>query len=150
MRLFILILLVGALSFIQVLGFSVFGVKPNLALAVVVAVSFFIVNGQWSIIKGFLLVVLAALILKFSPGFTPEILVFALTGVGALIIKNYLPWRNFLNNLFLVVAGTFIFYLILSPNLILSAIFAKELFLNIVAGISIFAFLSFLRQNEII
>ncbi|MDP3014856.1 MAG: hypothetical protein Q8N28_00305 [bacterium] len=146
MKLFSLILLVGLLTFFQVLGFSVFGVKPNLALAVVVAASFFIAS-FW---EGFLLVVLAVLILKFSPGFAPEILVFALIGVGALIVKNYLPWRNFLNNLFLVVAGTFIFYLILSPNLILSAIFAKELFLNLVAGISIFALLSFSWQNKLI
>ncbi len=137
MKLFTLVLLVGLLTFFQVLGFSVFGVKPNLALAVVIAASFFIAS-FW---EGFLLVALAALILKFSPGFTPEILVFVLIGVSALIVKNYLPWRNFLNNLFLVVAGTFIFYLILSPNLILSAIFAKELFLNLIAGISIFAFL---------
>lgn len=146
MRLFSLILLVGLLTFFQVLGFSVFGVKPNLALAVVIASSFFIAS-FW---EGFLLVALAVLILKFSPGFTPEILVFALIGVGALIFKNYLPWRNFLNNLFLVIAGTFVFYLILSPNLILSAIFAKELFLNLIAGISIFAFLSLVRQNKII
>lgn len=137
MRLLFLILLVGLLTFFQVFGFSVFGVEPNLALAVVVASSFFIAS-FW---EGFLLVALAALILKFSPGFAMEILVFALVGVGALIVKNYLPWRNFLNNLFLVVAGTFVFYLILSPNLILSAIFAKELFLNLVAGISIFALL---------
>ncbi|MEK7168342.1 MAG: hypothetical protein AAB707_01355, partial [Patescibacteria group bacterium] len=135
MKFFTLILLVGLLTFFQVLGFSVFGVKPNLALAVVIAASFFIAS-FW---EGFLLVVLAALILKFSPGFAMEILVFALIGTGAIIIKNYLPWRNFLNNLFLVAAGTFVFYLILSPDLILSAIFAKELFLNLVAGISIFA-----------
>lgn len=144
MRLFSLILLVGLLTFFQVLGFSVFGVKPNLALAVAVASSFFIAS-FW---EGFLLVALAVLILKFSPGFTPEILVFALIGVGAIIFKNYLPWRNFLNNLFLVVAGTFVFYLILSPNLILSAIFAKELFLNFIAGILIFALLSFSWQNK--
>ena len=146
MKFFTLILLVGLLTFFQVLGFSVFGVKPNLALAVVIAASFFIAS-FW---EGFLLVALAALILKFSPGFTAEILVFALIGVGALIVKNYFPWRNFLNNLFLVVAGTFIFYLILSPDLILSAIFAKELFLNLVAGISIFALLSIMRQNKIV
>lgn len=144
MRLFSLILLVGLLTFFQVLGFSVFGVKPNLALAVAVASSFFIAS-FW---EGFLLVALAVLILKFSPGFTPEILVFALIGVGAIIFKNYLPWRNFLNNLFLVVAGTFVFYLILSPNLILSVIFAKELFSNLIAGISIFALLSFSWQNK--
>lgn len=144
MKLPSLILLVGLLTFFQVFGFSVFGIKPNLALAVAIASSFFIAS-FWD---GFLLIALAALILKFSPGFAPEIFVFVFIGAGALIVKNYLPWRNFLNNVFLVVVGTFIFYLILSPGLILSAIFAKELFLNLVAGISIFALLSFSWQNK--
>ena len=147
MRLPFLVLLVGLSTFVQSWwGFSIFGVKPNLALSSVISVSFFIVS-LW---EGFLLAALAILILKFSSGFAPEISVFSLIGVGAIIFKNYLPWRNFLNNLFLVAAATFIFYLILSPNLILSAIFAKELFLNLIAGILIFAFLSLVRQNKII
>ena len=143
MKFFTLILLVGLLIFFQVLGFSVFGVKPNLALATIIAISFFVAN----IWEGFLLVTLVALILKFTPGFAKEILVFTLLGIGAIFIKNYLPWQNFLSNLFLIAVATFIFYLSLTPKFILSAIFAKELFLNIIAGILVFALLSFLRQN---
>ncbi len=147
MKLFLLIILVSLLIFIQTFfGFSVFGVKPNLALIVVVATFFFIV-GIW---EGFLLAALAVLILKFSPVVGTEILIFSLIVVGALIIKNYLPWRNFLNFLFLIVAGTLLFYLFLSPKLIVSFLFTKELFLNVFFGILTFAFLSFLRQNKLL
>jgi len=143
-RTLLFILLVGALSFLQAFGFSVFGVKPNLALAVLIAISFFIAN-LW---EGFLLVLLAALILKFAPGFEKGILTFSLIAAAGLIVKKYLPWRYFLSNLILIGIGTFIFYLFLNPNLIISVIFLKEIVLNLVAGIIIFAFLSFLWENK--
>ena len=142
-RFFILILLVGLLTISQSFGFSVFDIKPNLALIAIVAALFF--TDFW---QGILLIVFAALILKFGPGLENEILVFSLIGIGANFVKKYLPWQNFLNNLFLIGVATFIFYLILSLNLIWSVIFAKELFLNFAAGILIFAFLSFLWKNK--
>ncbi len=150
MKLFFLILLVGLLTLFQVLDFSIFGVKPNLAMVAAIIVSFFIVNSQWLVVRGFLPVVLAALILKFSPGFESEILVFTLIGAGALIVKKYLPYQNFLNSALLIIVATVVFYLVLAHNMILSVIFAKELFLNLVAGVLIFAFLSLMRQNKII
>jgi len=107
MRLLSLVLLICLLSFIQSLGFSIFGVKLNLALAAVIAASFFVAN-LW---EGLLLVVLAALILKFAPGFESEILIFSLIGAGAILIKKYLPWHYFFSNLILIILGTFIFYL---------------------------------------
>jgi len=144
LRLFSLILLVGTLSFAQALGFSVFGIKPNLALIAVIA-GFFFISSFW---EGFLLTAIAALILKFSPVFEPEILIFSLIGVGALIVKNYLPWRNFLNSLFLIGLAVFTFYLFLAPKLIYSFIFLKELVLSLILGTLLFALLSFLRQNK--
>ncbi len=145
MRLLSLVLLICLLSFIQSLGFSIFGVKLNLALAAVIAASFFVAN-LW---EGLLLVVLAALILKFAPGFESEILIFSLIGAGAILIKKYLPWHYFFSNLILIILGTFIFYLFLAANLILTTIFLKELVLNLIAGTLIFALLNFLWQNKI-
>lgn len=142
------LLLTGFLTLLQSFGFSVFGIKPNLALVSVITASFFIVNGQWSEIKGFLLVALAALILKFAPGFRNEILTFSLIGLGAILVKKYLPWHSFFNNLILLAFGTLIFYLFLAPNLILSSIFLKEVILNLILGMLIFAFLNFLWQNK--
>lgn len=147
LKFFFLAVIVSLSVFIQSWwGISVFGVKPNFALAAVIASSFFI----FSFWEGFLLVALAALILKFSPGFAAEISIFSLIGAGAIIIKNYFPWQHFLSNLFLITAATLVFYLILAPNLILSEIFAKELFLNVVLGGSIFALLSFMKQNKLV
>lgn len=140
----ILFLSVGLLSFLQSFGFSIFGVKPNLALVAVIAASFFVAN-FW---QGLLLIALAGLILKFAPGFEKEIMIFSLIGAGAVIIKNRLPWHQFLSNLTLIALGILIFYVILAPNLILSPIFLKELFLNLILGILIFAFFSFLWQNK--
>ncbi len=144
MRLLSLILLVGLLSLIQSFGFSIFGIKPNLSLVSVITASFFVAN-FW---QGILLVALAALILKFAPGFGSEILIFSLIGVGAVLVKKYLPWHYFFGNLILIALGTLIFYLFLAPNLILSYIFLKEAVLNLILGMSIFAFLNFLWQNK--
>ncbi len=143
-RLLLLILLIGLLSFCQAFGFLIFDVKPNLALVAVITASFFVAN----IWEEILLVALAALILKFAPGLEREILFFSLIGVAAAIIKNYLPWRYLLSNLVLIALATLIFYLLLAPNLILSSIFLKELLLNITVGIIAFAFLSVVWQNK--
>jgi hypothetical protein len=139
MKLFFLILIIGLAAFLQSFGFSILGVKPDLALAAVITASFFIEN----ILQGFLLVALAALILKFSPGFEPEIAVLSLIGVVAVIVKKYLPWHYFFGNLILIAGGTLVFYAFLAPNLIISFIFLEELVLNLAAGSIIFAFLSF-------
>lgn len=144
LKLFILALLIILLTGLQSFGFFVFSIKPNLALVSVIAASFFVAN-LW---EGFLLVVLAALILKFAPGFEREILIFSLIGAGAILVKKYLPWHYFFSNLILIILGTFIFYLFLAANLILTTIFLKELVLNLIAGTLIFALLNFLWQNR--
>jgi len=144
-RFFILLFLVILLSGLQVFGFSIFGIRPNLALAIIITASFFVEN----IWQGFLLVVLMTLILKFSPGFESEILALSLIGVGAVLIKKYLPWHYFFSNLILVGLGTLIFYVILASSLITSVIFFEELAFNIIAGMIIFAFLSLLWDNKL-
>jgi len=140
----VLLFLVILLSGLQVFSFSVFGIKPNLALAVVISASFFV----GSIWQGFLLVALAALILKFAPGFEKEILVLSLIGAGAVLIKKRLPWHYFFSNLILIGLGTSIFYVILASNLIASIIFFEELAFNMAVGMIIFAFLSLLWDNK--
>jgi len=149
LKLFLTVLLVGLLSFLQAFGFSIFGVKPNLALVSVITALFFIVNSQWSIVNGFLLAALAALILKFGPGFEIEILVFSLICLAAIFIKKYLPWHYFISNLILIIFGTFIFYFFLAAKLIPTFIFLEELILNLIIGILLFTILNFLWQNKI-
>jgi len=144
LKLFFLILAVGSLTFCQALGFSILSIKPNIALVAIITVSFFATN-LWHRI---FLVLLSAMILKFAPGFEKEILIFSLIGAAMVISRDYLPWHHFLNNLFLVAVGTLVFYLLLAPNLILSAVFLAELFLNLVFGVLIFALLKYLWQNK--
>ena len=144
LKVLFLILIVGLLTFWQTSGFSILDIKPNLALVAIIAASFFIDN-LW---QGIFLVVLSALILKFVPGFEKEILIFSLIGVGAVLIKNRLPWRQFLANIFLVSLGTLIFYLFLAPRLIISVIFWEELVLNLIFGALIFALMSFLWHTK--
>lgn len=143
LKLSVFIFLIGLLSFLQAFGFSIFDIKPNLALVGIIAASFFIAN----IYEGLLLTALAALILKFAPGFEKEILLFFLIGIGIIIIRNYLPWHNFLNVFILIISSTIIFYLI-APNLIFTMIFLKELIMNLFFGFLIFAFLNYLCQNR--
>ncbi|MEE8131541.1 MAG: hypothetical protein V3T98_00620 [Candidatus Paceibacterota bacterium] len=138
-RLFIFILLVSLLVFLQVLDFSIFGVKPNLAMVAIIVAAFFVAD----IWEGFLLVAIAALILKFSPGFSGEILIFSLITAVAIIVKKYLPWRSIINILFLIITATLLFYVFSAPGLIVSTIFLKEIIYNIIVGFFIFAALNY-------
>lgn len=143
-RLFFLILLVSLLALLQSLGFSLLGIQPNLALFTVIAASFFVED----LLEGLLLVALSALILKFSPDFGKEILLFSLIGAASVIARKYLPWRHFIVNLILIAAGTLTFYLFLAPNFILGGTFLKELILNLSFGALFFALFSALWQNK--
>lgn len=134
----ILFFIVICFSFLQTVDFSVFGVKPNFALAAIIVASFFI-SDIW---ESLLLAAIAALILKFSPGFNNEILIFFLIVVVAIIIKKYLPWRSTINLIFLIAATTLLFYVFSAPALIISILFLKELLYNIIAGFIIFAVLN--------
>ncbi len=144
MKFFSLVLSVGILSLIQSYSFSVFGVVPNLALAAVVAASFFVAN----FFEGFFLVLFASLILKFGSGFETGILTFALIGAAIVIAAKFIPWRYFAGNSIAIIIAVSLFYAFLNPGLILSLVFIKELFLDAVISSLIFAFLYFLWQDK--
>ncbi|MFH1346908.1 MAG: hypothetical protein ABIH10_01515 [Spirochaetota bacterium] len=144
MKFFSLVLSVGILSFIQSCGFSVFGVVPNLALVAVVVSSFFVAN----FFEGFFLVLFASLILKFGLGLETGILTFAFIGAAVVVTAKFIPWRYFVGNLVAVIVAVLLFYAVLNPGLILSSVFIKELFLDIIVSSVIFAFLYFLWQDK--
>lgn len=144
LKLFFLIILVGSLALLQAWDFTILGVKPNFALPAVVAASFFVAN----IWESFLLVALSVFILKFAPGFESEIVLLGFIEFASVAGSKYLPWHNFLNNLFLVVAGTLIFYALLGKELLVSIVLLKELLSNIAVGTIIFALLTNLWENN--
>ncbi len=144
LKLLFTVLIAGLLASVQSMGFSLLNVKPNLALLAVIAASFFIDN----LFESLLLVALSAIILKFSPVFENEIIAISLIGAFLVIIQKYLPWRHFVGNLALITLGTFLFYAILAPNLIISTIFLKEIIINLALGMLVFALFSALWQNK--
>ncbi|MBI5079430.1 hypothetical protein HZB06_02045 [Candidatus Wolfebacteria bacterium] len=145
MRLGFLVLAVCLLSLIQAFNFSIIGVKPDLALVAVVSASFFVAD-VW---QGLFLAALASLVLKFSPGFEKEILFFSVTAAASVVLGKYLPARHFIGNVFLIAAATFVLYLLAAADLIVSFVFLKELFLNVIFGILMFETFSFLWQDVI-
>ncbi len=145
MRLIFFILAVCLFSFIQAFGFSIFGVKPDLALVAVISASFFVVD-VW---QGLVLAALASLVLKFSPGFEKEILFFFASAAVSVVLSGRLPARHFIGNVFLIAAATFVMYLLSAADLIFSYVFLKELSLNVVFGILMFETFSFLWQDVI-
>ena len=144
LKFFLLILFIILLTFFQAQGISIFSIKPNLALLTLAVAAFFI-SSIW---EGLLFISLAALILKFSPVFEKEILFFWLIGAAIVIAQKYLPWHNLYGLAFFVGFGTFAFYFLTAPSLIISTIFAGELVLNLIVGLLIFAPFHFLWQNK--
>lgn len=121
-------------GFLHFLPVAIFGVRPNFALAGIIAVLFFAEN-FW---QGALFVSLASAVLKFSPRPSKEILIFFVLALAASFLLKKLPWQHFFSCLFLIITATLIFYLAVYPFAILSVSFAQELFYNLFFGAIIF------------
>ena len=114
------------------------GVKPNFALAAVIAVLFFTDD----VLESIFLIAVSATVLKFSPAAGKDILIYSIICIAAVFIKKYLPWRNFLGNLILISFSTILFYVFLFFREINSVIFFKEIFYNIAVSSLVFLVLS--------
>ena len=113
-------LIIGIISFYQsYFGLNIFGIKINLALAGIIAASFFLKD----IPETIFLIALSSFALKFSPQAEEGIIIFSSVLLGAVLIRKFLPWHNAINNVFLVFLSTLAFYLIGAYKLILSAVF---------------------------
>jgi len=137
-------ILVAVSAFIQLSGFSLFGVKPNLALAAAIAASIFVPG----ILEPILFSGIAVLILKFSPAPGTEMAVFFIVVAAAGIAGKYFPWRKPINNLAAVFLSVLAFYAIMEIKFVGSPFFWKELFLNLIFGWAIFYFLSLCGKME--
>ena len=135
----LLTLVIIALSFLQAMGFSLWGVKPNLALVSVITISFFIS----SLVVQFFMLAFPFSILKDSPVVPKELWIFLFIGAGAILLKKYLPGKPPFNIIFILFIATTAFYALTFPQLIISWIFLKELILNLILGGIIFILFSF-------
>lgn len=88
--------------------FSIFGVKPNLILIILIA------SAQWiEVFSAYLPVLLLGIILaQFFPGIGSESLSVGLIGLLAFGAAHRLHGRSSVNNLVLTVSGTVAFYLL--------------------------------------
>lgn len=92
---------------LQRAGFSeLWGISVNLVLASVVA-SALLLRSFW---KYLLVAGLGVLFLKFYPGWDKESLVLIAVFGVVFIIKQFLPWRSFINVFFLVFLGVLAIY----------------------------------------
>lgn len=144
MYLLILTAVVAVFSFLQSFRISFFSVKPDFALAAVVAAIFFVDD----IFEGIFLAALAAFLLKFSPYFGSEILVFFAGAVLIAAFGKHLPWHPLINMAVLVSVFTLGFYLVLFPSAVLTLGFFTESLYNILAAGLIFWILSRLKKSS--
>lgn len=141
------ILLIVAAGLFQNTGiFSVWGIKPDLLLAVMVAVSLFIDSFAWYLF----LVVLSVISVRFQSGFQPELLVFSFLLISVYGARRLLPWRPSVTNCFLVACGTILFYLLADASYLLGfpLAVAGEIIYTALFSILVYDFFRSLGDNE--
>ena len=138
------ILLAAIGTFFQAYGFSIDGIKPNLALISIAVGSLLVTRIE----EGMLIVALTTGILKFAPSPGKDLMVFASIGVGIILLRKFLPWHNSINIIGIISLGTTAFYALLAPHLITQSLFIKEIIINNVIGIILFVITTNLWHNE--
>lgn len=120
------------LAVIQGSDFSVFGVKPNLILAVLVALVFLDLS-----LPAYLFLLTAALFLiRWRPDLDISLLALFVAAVGSRLARSILPWRDGISLLVLIVGSTAVFYFIADPGFIYyqPAIFIQEVLYNTITA----------------
>ena len=119
---------------------NAFGIKPNLALAVLVALAFFITT----LFVYSALVLTAVAFLRFEGGFELSTLVFAIVAFLVFWLCEKLPGKNFINNILSIGLATLVFYLAADPAFFINDTISviKEGVYNIISGSAVFALAS--------
>ncbi len=122
-------------EFLQFSGISFFDVRPDFVLLIILAIPFLTRN----ILEEVALILLALLILKFTPVFSRELVILLVFGLLNLLIqKKITAWSPAATYISGVVIFTALSYVFLAPKLFFSSIFFLELIYNFVFGIIIF------------
>ena len=134
---FVLLLIVLSAVLLQNTGFlNVYGVKPNLVMAVLISISFFAAD-----LASYIFLAVAALVgLKFRAGFEIESLIIIGLSRASFVMGRRLQWKPFINNAVLIGVGTILFYLLAAPGFIASNLpmVLGELVYNVILGTIIF------------
>lgn len=128
--LFLAVFVSGLLQSTDIL--NIYGIKPNIVLAVLIAASFFLTN----FLIYFSLILLAIITLLFQGGLQSEQLILGILASAAFLAEKKLHWWPILNNLVLIGMGTVIFYLLSSPAFLIGnpLLVLGELTYNLVLG----------------
>lgn len=129
-----LIVILGLLQNTDLLMIA--GVKPNLLLAALIAIAFF-VEDVW-LFSFFIL--LSDILLKVRGFLVPEILVFTLLAMTAAWAAARWHTQPILNNAFLIAIFTVLFYVLTSPSYLVAhfGLLVIELIYNLVIGVIVF------------
>lgn len=148
MRRFLLVsLLILSSGLVQNTGlFSIFGIKPNLLLAVLIAGSFFID----SLPVFWVLLLESVIFLRFESGFQLELLVWVALLCAAYFAERAFPWRRSVNNLVLIATVTALFYLITDIDYLVGVPLAVlgEVFYTSIFGVLFYDIFRQLGDNE--
>ena len=136
-------ILTAIAAFVQATNWILFGsiIKPNLIFVILMILG--IVNPGW--IKRAILILTAALILKFTPGFSFLDLIFVGAAAASIALMDFLPWRQPINLLLAVLIGTIIINL---DNLTFLPL-TYELILNLLLAFVLFALLKLIHVPQI-
>jgi len=111
---------------------NIAGVKPNVALGVLISLSFIISE----VLHFLVLLVVAAGILGFQPGSSAATLVFGALVLFVFFAHDRLPGRAFINNILLIGFTTIFFYIIVDFPFLRSNFLsvAYEVIYNVILG----------------
>jgi len=116
-------------------------IKPNLIFVILMILG--VMNPGW--IRRAVLVLAAALILKFAPGFSFLDLTFIGAVAASMVLMDFLPWRQPINLLLAVIVGT----IIINLNNLTFLPLIYELILNLLLAFVLFALLKLVHVSQI-
>ncbi len=136
-------ILTATAALIQTTNWSVFDatIKPNLVLVTLIILAS--VNPGW--MRRTILILTAAVIVKFTPGFTPLDLIFIGAAALSILLIDFLPWREPVNLSAAAVAGTVVMNL---PHITLLPL-VYELILNLLFAFILLTLLKLIYVPQI-
>ena len=137
------LILTAVVAFIQTTNWILLGniIKPNLILVTLVILA--LINHSW--IRRTALITTAALILKFTPGLALLDFIFVGAALLAILLADFLPWRQPVSLLVAIPIGT----VILSVDHLSFLPLIYELILNLLLGFILFNLLKLVYVSEI-
>ena len=123
-------ILLGLLQHLPIL--NIFGVKPNLLFAFLLAVCFFEINFLFYLI----LVLISYLLLRLNFNIDIPTLVLSVLLILGYWLAKIFPWQQIFNLIFLIILLNIVFYLIVSFQFVIdnSSLLIGEILYNLVLG----------------